>query len=121
VDHGPSRQLITRHLADKKIPFIDVGMGVDRIPEEVKLIARLRVTAIDNNSKPLLDSLPFADDQEDAVYNNIQVAELNALNAMLAVILFKQKIGFYSEEIAVNALRYVLAWQRLVHIPAEPT
>jgi hypothetical protein len=115
VDHGPSRGLIARHLAEKGIPFIDVGMGVDRVPEDTKLLARVRVTAIDSASKPLVDRLPVADDQEDAVYNNIQVVELNALNAMLAIILYKQKIGFYSEEIAVNTLRYVLAWQRLLH------
>jgi len=116
VDHGPSRGLIARHLAEKGIPFVDVGMGVDRVPEDVKLIARIRVTAIDGESKSLLDSLPVADDEEDAVYNNIQVAELNALNAMLAIIIYKQKIGFYSEEIPVNLLRYILAWQRLSHV-----
>lgn len=118
VDDGPSRGLLARHLAGKNIPFIDVGMGVDRIPEFAKLIARVRATSIDTQSKPLLDNLPIAKDSEDAVYNNIQVAELNALNAMLAVILYKQKIGFYSEEPAVNALRYVLIWQRLITEPA---
>lgn len=120
VDDGPSRGLIARHLAEKDIPFVDVGMGVDRVPEDAKLIARIRVIAIDSGSKSLLGRLPVADDQEDAVYNNIQVAELNALNAMLAVIVYKQKIGFYSEEIAVNALRYVLVWQHLSHVPAQP-
>ncbi|MDA8105450.1 MAG: ThiF family adenylyltransferase [Nitrospiraceae bacterium] len=120
VDHGPSRGLIARHLAEKGIPFVDVGMGVDRVPEATKLIARIRVTAIDCESKSLVDRLPVSDDQEDAVYNNIQVAELNALNAMLAVIVYKQKIGFYSEEIAVNALHYVLTWQRLLHNHSEP-
>src|SRR6185503_10474666 len=93
VDHGPSRGLIARHLAKKGIPFIDVGMGVDRVPEDVKLIARVRVTTIGNESKSLVDTLPVTDDQEDAVYNNIQVAELNALNAMRAIIVYKQKIG----------------------------
>lgn len=117
VDHGPSRGIIARHLAERAIPFVDVGMGVDRVVEDTKLIARLRVTAIDRESLALLEKLPVADDTEDAVYNNIQVVELNAMNAMLAVIIYKQKIGFYSEEIAVNALKYVLAWQQLLHGP----
>ncbi len=120
IDHGPSRGLIASHLSEQGIPFSDVGMGVDRIPEDTKLIARIRVTLINSDSKFLLGKLPIADDQEDAVYNNIQVVELNALNAMLAVIVYKQKIGFYSEEIAVNALRYVLAWQSLSHLPEKP-
>jgi len=119
VDHGPSRGLIARHLAGKGIPFIDVGLGVDRVPEDVKLISRVRVTAIGSENKSLVDRLPVADDQEDVVYNNIQVAELNALNAMLAIIVYKQKIGFYAEEIAVNTLRYVLSWQRLSHVASE--
>jgi hypothetical protein len=119
VDHGPSRGLIARHLAGKGIPFIDVGLGVDRVPEDVKLISRIRVTAIGSENKSLVDRLPVADDQEDVVYNNIQVAELNALNAMLAIIVYKQKIGFYSEEIAVNTLRYVLSWQLLSHVASE--
>lgn len=119
VDHGPSRGLIARHLVEKGIPFIDVGMGIDRVPDEVKLLARARVTAIDNKNRSLVDSLPVADDQEDAVYNNIQVAEINALNAMLAVIIYKQKIGFYSDEFGVSDLRYRLSWQRLSHSALE--
>lgn len=119
VDHGPSRGLIARHLAGKDIPFIDAGLGVDRVPEDAKLISRVRITAIGVENKSLVDKLPVADDQEDVVYNNIQVVELNALNAMLAIIVYKQKIGFYSEEIAVNTLRYILSWQQLSHIGPE--
>lgn len=119
VDHGPSRALIAGHLFEKHISFIDVGIGVDRVPEDIKLIGRIRVTVVDSDSQSLISRLPVADDQEDAVYNNIQVAELNALNAMLAVIVYKQKIGFYSEEFAVNTLRYVLSLQHLSHFPEK--
>lgn len=115
VDHGPSRGLIAQYLAQKGIPFIDVGIGVDKVTEDVKLLARARITCIDGGTKALVEGLPVADDQAEAVYNNIQLAELNALNAMLAIILYKQKIGFYSEEYRVHTLRYVLAWQRLSH------
>jgi len=121
VDDGPSRGLIANHLAEKNIPFIDVGMGVDKISEEVKLLARVRVTAVDSKTKFLVNKLPVSDDQEDEVYNNIQVVELNALNAMLAIITYKQKIGFYSEENTVNIIRYVLSWQKLIHISSEDT
>lgn len=119
VDDGPSRGMIANHLAEKNIPFIDVGIGVDKVAEDVKLLARIRVTAVDNKTKCLVSKLPVSDDQEDEVYNNIQVAELNALNAMLAIITYKQKIGFYSEENTVNIMRYVLAWQKLIHISSE--
>lgn len=119
IDNGPSRGLIANHLAEIGIPFIDVGMGVDKVSEDVKLLARLRVTAIDSKTKSLVNMLPISDDQEDEVYNNIQVSELNALNAMLAIITYKQKIGFYSEENTVNVIRYVLSWQKLIHTSSE--
>jgi hypothetical protein len=115
VDHGPSRELIARHLSEKGVPFIDVGMGVDKVPDEVKLLSRARITAIGAGTADLVGTLPVVDDQEDVVYNNIQVVELNALNAMLAVIMYKQKVGFYSEELVVDELRYRSAWQRLSH------
>lgn len=114
VDDGPSRGLIARHLVEKGIPFVDTGMGVNTVPETTKLISRLRVTSIDSESKALIDTLPIADDKDDAVYNNIQVVELNAMNAMLAVIVYKQKIGFYPEECIVNPLHYIPRWQQIV-------
>jgi hypothetical protein len=42
---------------------------------------------------------PLADSEVDLYRTNIQIAELNALNACLAVIRFKQLRGFYSEEL----------------------
>jgi hypothetical protein len=39
-----------------------------------------------------------ADDPDDIYRTNIQIGELNALNACLAVIRFKQLRGFYFEE-----------------------
>jgi hypothetical protein len=121
VDHGPSRALIARRLSEKDVPFIDVGMGVDKVPDEAKLLSRARITAVGARTKALVDTLPVADDQEDELYNNIQVVELNALNAMLAVIIYKQKLGFYSEELVVDELRYISAWQRLSHAALQST
>ena len=42
---------------------------------------------------------PLADAPDDEYRTNIQISELNALNACLAVIRFKQIRGFYFEEI----------------------
>lgn len=114
IDHGPSRGLISDYLSQKNIPFIDVGIGVERLVEESKLFGRVRVTYVDKNSLDELSRLPSVDDQAEAVYNNIQLAELNALNGMLAVILYKQKIGFYSLDEVVNSFKYVIAWQQII-------
>jgi hypothetical protein len=41
----------------------------------------------------------LVDDPDDLYRTNIQIGELNALNACLAVIRFKQLRGFYFEEL----------------------
>ena len=66
---------------------------------EDKLVAMVRVTAADAQHK---DHLPqrvsFADAEGDEEYkDNIQIAELNMLNAALAVIRWKRMVGFYAD------------------------
>jgi len=114
IDDGPSRGLIARHLTSKNIPFIDTGIGVDKLTEEVKLFGRVRVSVVDASNASLIDKLPTADDRAEAVYNNIQLAELNALNAMLAVIAYKQRIGFYANEEPFHTLKYNVSWQSIL-------
>lgn len=113
VDDGPSRGLIARHLSAKGIPFIDVGIGVDKIVENVQLLGRARVTLVEHDAAFLVDTLPTADDQADAVYNNIQLVELNAINAMLAMVKYKQVLAFYADEMKPLALKYITSWSAL--------
>ncbi len=112
VDKGPARGLIADHLASQGIPFIDVGIGVEKVPDITALNGRVRYTLVTPDTKEIVGSLPVADDSAEAVYNNIQLAELNALNAMLAVIRYKQHIGFYTDSEQVTSLRYVIAWNK---------
>lgn len=114
IDDGPSRGVIARYLVSKGIPFIDVGIGVDRVVETIELHGRARVTLITRETAYLVDSLPVADDHEEGVYNNIQLAELNGINAMLAVVRYKQYLGFYTDEAKVDVLKYVSSWSRLL-------
>lgn len=113
VDHGPSRGLVARFLVDQRIPFIDLGIGVDKRTDMAALIARARVTLVTPDTAHLVDELPTADDSADAVYNNIQVLEINALNAMLAVIRFKQYLGFYAADEHPDVIKYVSSWNSL--------
>jgi hypothetical protein len=116
VDHGPSRGLISNYLMYKGIPFIDVGIGVEKIQEDFKLLGRARVTLVDprhEGAAKIVAGLPVADDANEEVYNNIQLVELNAINAMLAIVKYKQHLDFYSEEIPYNSLKYTLSWSQL--------
>ena len=55
-----------------------------------------------------------ADSQNDLYRTNIQIGELNALNACLAVIRFKQLRGFYFEEIPYYHLLFEVGDLKIV-------
>jgi hypothetical protein len=100
VDKGSSRTAIFDLLIAKGIPFIDVGMGLDRRRGPINGMVRVTYYANENAQQVRDKGLAEMSDQPDDIYRtNIQISEINALNACLAVIRFKQLRGFYFEEI----------------------
>ena len=96
VDDGPARRLIVDWLSSKSVPFIDCGMGLNR--SIVGLNGTVRITGIDRTAYDrTIDTayLPTENAKEDEYRRQAQIAELNALNAALAVIRFKQHFGIY--------------------------
>lgn len=96
VDKGSSRAGIFDLLISKGIPFIDVGMGLNR--KRGPLSGMMRATYYspdDALAKKDKGFAELADHPNDEYRVNIQIAELNALNAALAVIKYKQLKGFY--------------------------
>jgi hypothetical protein len=54
------------------------------------------------------------DNREEALYSsNIQVADMNALNAMFAVIRWKQHFGFYTDSEQAHNLSFAIGFQSL--------
>tara|TARA_B100001115_G_scaffold156921_1_gene129119 strand:+ start:6 stop:1193 length:1188 start_codon:yes stop_codon:yes gene_type:complete len=100
VDNGQSKKSIIDHLIERKKNFIDVGMGIE-ITDDNSLLGLLRITSgISEKMDHILtkDRIPFVDGEEEDEYSkNIQIAELNALNAVLAVIKWKKHCGFYHQ------------------------
>ena len=98
VDRGSVRKVVLNALRAHGIPFVDVGMGVEVTPDE-KLFAVCRTTAGTSERTVHIDSrVPLADMDGDGVYTqNIQIAELNALNAAFAVIKWKKIAGIYED------------------------
>lgn len=96
VDSAGVRSFVINRLLALGIPFIDVGLGVNIVDE--CLIGSLRVTAGSEGKK---DHLPARIGQEELEGNeyapNIQIADLNCLNAALAVIRWKKMLGFYQD------------------------
>ena len=99
LDRGLEKRLIVEKLEQSGKPFIDVGMGVELVDE--RLGGVLRVTTSTNERRDHVRSknrIPFTDGDGNADYaRNIQIADLNALNAALAVIKWKKLCGFYRD------------------------
>lgn len=94
VDKNSVRKMITDNLVDMGIPFFDVGLGVNEV--DGKLTGAVRVTSATPAKKDHLPLRIFAEDADNNDYDtNIQIAELNSLNAVLAVMKWKKISGFY--------------------------
>ena len=103
VDKGSSRARIFDVLIGAGIPFIDVGMGLKK--KTAGLTGSMRVTEFLPDKATAVRGCKFAaevDEPENVYRANIQIAELNALNASLAVIKYKQLRGFYRADIPAD-------------------
>ncbi len=98
VDRGSVRKVVLEWLITHGISFVDVGMGVEVTPDN-KLFAVCRTTAGTSAKTAHIPSrVPLADADGDGAYTqNIQIAELNALNAAFAVIKWKKLAGIYDD------------------------
>lgn len=117
IDKGSCRASIFDLLISKGIPFIDVGMGLNR--KRGPLNGQLRVTyySLEHGQNVRDKALaPLADNPDDLYKTNIQISELNALNACLAVIKFKQLRDFYFEEIPYHHLLFEVGDVKIVGI-----
>lgn len=96
VDDGPSRLLIVDWLSAKGIPFVDCGMGLNRAV--VGLNGVVRITGVDRNAFERTVNTPYLPTEkmkDDEYSRQAQIAEFNALNAALAVIMFKQHFQLF--------------------------
>jgi hypothetical protein len=90
---GKAKRATIETLQQNGVPFIDVGMGVYR--SEDRLSGLLRVTTI-TDAGGNCARIPVSEaDEQDEYGQNIQIADLNALNAALAVVKWKKYFGFY--------------------------
>jgi len=104
VDKGSSRAEVFAMLIAKGVPFIDVGMGPS-LSKEGPIKGMLRTTYYPPDKAVELRAAGHAEMQDapEGIYRtNIQIAELNALNAAIAVVRFKQLRGFYVDGVQSN-------------------
>jgi hypothetical protein len=98
MDANGDKKDIVEALLDNGIAFIDTGLGIRLDPGG--LAGMVRVTTGLQERRELIDDdhlISYRLGDDDEYETNIQVAELNALAAVLAVIAFKKRYGFYSD------------------------
>lgn len=96
IDNNSAKGKIISKLQDYGITFFDVGLGVNVADDN--LIGTLRVTTgtpAKHDHIPIRIGFGTTDDNEYAT--NIQIADLNALNALMAIIKWKKMSGFYQD------------------------
>ena len=98
LDTSKAKRAIVDWLVAHNISFIDVGMGIVRGPNGLQGIVRV-VTSTAGKRDHIDRRMSFGDEDEalNEYSTNIQIAELNALNAAFAVIRWKRLLGFYRD------------------------
>ena len=106
VDKGYARNEIFDLLIGLGIPFIDVGMGLKRKHGPISGMMRTTYFQPEIASELKAKGLAETADGADNLYrDNIQIGELNALNACIAMVRYKQLRKFYrSDEANLNSL-----------------
>ena len=99
VDNGAARRLIVTRLEEYQVPFVDVGMGVYEVDGALGGLVRT-TTSTPEERQHVHDKnrIPFGGGGADDYSLNIQIADLNALNATLAVIRWKKLVGYYGDQ-----------------------
>lgn len=97
VDDPEIKDPISAYLEERGIPFIDVGMGIQETDN--RLYGQVRTTLSTPEDRACFKRHVSLIPDDGGVYKtNIQISELNALNAAFAVIKWKKHIGFYHDQ-----------------------
>lgn len=115
VDRGSAKAPIISKLEELAIPFVDVGMGISQ--QDGALGGLVRVTS-SISGRPMAERgrISLTDPDPNNDYRvNIQIADLNALNAALAVISWKKDLGFYRDLSSERNSIYVIDQNEIIN------
>lgn len=98
MDSGAPKRAVVERLVRNRTPFVEAGMGIVVTDDKLGGIVRV-VCSTDESREAAAPHISYAEDDGGAneYATNIQIAELNALNATLAVIRWKQLFGIYHD------------------------
>jgi hypothetical protein len=115
IDKGTGKRLIVERLEEWGRPFIDVGMGI-QLGDDNTLGGIVTVTtSIPKKRDHLRKRVALADGEgADEYSRNVQIAEINALNAALAVIKWKKLCGYYDDATSEHWCAYTIRSNQLI-------
>lgn len=98
MDAGEEKRAVVDKLEALGVPFIDVGMGLELTKGSLGGILRVTTSTPEKRDHVRQGRISFMGGGGQDVYaSNIQVADLNALNACLAIVKWKKLRGFYRD------------------------
>jgi hypothetical protein len=98
MDAGEAKRAVVAKLEALGVPFVVVGMGLELVDGSLGGILRVTTSTPGKREHVRQGRIPFDDRGADDIYSsNIQVADLNAFNAVLAVVKWKKLRGFYRD------------------------
>jgi tRNA A37 threonylcarbamoyladenosine dehydratase len=117
IDEGTAKKVIVERLETCGIPFIDVGMGIYEVDGRLAGLIRTTVSTPPQSVRQAARSrISFHAAQAGDMYSrNIQIADLNALNAALAVIAWKKQMGFYNDFEHAHFTAYAIDTNTLIN------
>ncbi|MFN8477516.1 MAG: ThiF family adenylyltransferase [Kouleothrix sp.] len=115
LDKGEAKRLIVEKLEEFGMPFIDVGMGVQLVDESLLGILTVTISTVENREQAK-KRISFSEGDGNNEYDrNIQIADLNSLNAAFAVIKWKKLFGFYHDLENEHYSTYTIDGNKLVN------
>jgi hypothetical protein len=98
MDAGVEKRAVIAKLEALSVPFIDVGMGLELVNGSLGGILRVTTSTPEKREHIHAGRISFeSGGGQDEYASNIQVADLNALNACLAVVKWKKLRCFYRD------------------------
>jgi hypothetical protein len=114
ADAGAAKAAIIAELEDAGVPFVDTGMGLELVGDTLHGMLTV-TTSTEGKRDHLRKRVSLGGDGHENIYaQNIQVADLNAFNASLAVIRWKKLCGFYEDAKHEHFSNYMIAGNALI-------
>lgn len=98
MDSGDAKRVIVDFLRKHNISFIDTGIDITRVDSSLAGMTRATLSIM-GDTRTADQHISYNEADKDLYQSNVQTADLNALCAISAVILWKKYLGFYQDNI----------------------